>query len=126
MNLASFYQRYLREWRPRTLAWFSRALYVTRNVRIGDGFRTDGLPRILVDDGASLEIAERVEFRSGVEIRVHGTARVRIGPGVRIDRGVRIPEGLVVGEDAALDAKRFNRSEKGICLITQKMIDALE
>ncbi len=45
---------------------------------------------------------------------------------VVIDRGVRIPEGLVVGEDAALDAKRFNRSEKGICLITQKMIDALE
>jgi glucose-1-phosphate adenylyltransferase len=46
--------------------------------------------------------------------------------GVVIDRGVRIPAGLVVGEDPELDARRFRRSEKGICLITQAMIDQLE
>ena len=45
---------------------------------------------------------------------------------VVIDRGVRIPEGLVVGEDPELDAKRFRRTDKGICLITQPMIDRLE
>ena len=45
---------------------------------------------------------------------------------VVIDHGVRIPEGLVVGEDPVLDAKRFRVSEKGICLITQDMIDRLE
>ncbi len=44
---------------------------------------------------------------------------------VVIDRGVVIPEGLVVGEDPELDAKRFRRSEGGICLITQPMIDKL-
>ena len=44
---------------------------------------------------------------------------------VVIDRGVRIPEGLVVGEDPELDAKRFRRTEEGICLITQRMIDRL-
>ena len=44
---------------------------------------------------------------------------------VVIDSGVRIPEGLVVGEDPELDAKRFRRTEKGICLITQPMIDRL-
>ena len=44
---------------------------------------------------------------------------------VVIDRGVVIPDGLVVGEDAEHDAKRFRRSPKGICLITQPMIDAL-
>ena len=33
---------------------------------------------------------------------------------------------LVVGEDPVLDAKRFRRSEGGICLITQPMIDKLE
>jgi glucose-1-phosphate adenylyltransferase len=38
---------------------------------------------------------------------------------------VRIPEGLVVGEDPKLDARRFRVSEKGICLITQDMIDKL-
>ncbi len=44
---------------------------------------------------------------------------------VVIDRGVIIPEGLVVGEDPVLDAKRFRRTESGICLITKIMIDKL-
>jgi len=39
---------------------------------------------------------------------------------------VRIPDGLVVGEDPELDAKRFRRTTKGVCLITQPMIDALD
>lgn len=45
---------------------------------------------------------------------------------VVVDRGVRIPEGLVVGQDPELDAKRFYRSENGICLITKNMIDKLD
>ena len=45
---------------------------------------------------------------------------------VVIDRGVVIPEGLVVGEDPEEDARRFRRTDKGICLITQPMIDRLE
>ncbi|MGH7120301.1 MAG: glucose-1-phosphate adenylyltransferase [Acetobacteraceae bacterium] len=45
---------------------------------------------------------------------------------VVIDRGVRIPEGLVVGEDPELDGQRFRRTEGGISLITQTMIDRLE
>jgi glucose-1-phosphate adenylyltransferase len=44
---------------------------------------------------------------------------------VIIDTDVIIPEGLVVGEDEELDAKRFRRSENGVCLITQPMIDRL-
>jgi glucose-1-phosphate adenylyltransferase len=44
---------------------------------------------------------------------------------VVIDAGVKIPDGLVVGEDSELDAKRFRRTERGICLITQSMIDRL-
>ena len=44
---------------------------------------------------------------------------------VVIDRGVKIPEGLVVGEEPALDASRFRRTESGICLITQPMLDRL-
>jgi glucose-1-phosphate adenylyltransferase len=44
---------------------------------------------------------------------------------VVIDRGVHIPEGLVVGEDPEQDTKRFRRTSKGICLITQPMIDRL-
>ena len=44
---------------------------------------------------------------------------------VVVDRGVRIPEGLVVGDDPVLDAARFRRSAKGVCLITQPMIDRL-
>ena len=45
---------------------------------------------------------------------------------VVIDRGVIIPEGLVVGEDPEEDARRFRRSDGGVCLITQPMIDRLK
>jgi glucose-1-phosphate adenylyltransferase len=44
---------------------------------------------------------------------------------VVVDRGVKLPEGLVVGEDAEADAARFRRTARGICLITQAMIDRL-
>jgi len=40
-----------------------------------------------------------------------------------IDRGVEIPEGLVVGQDPVEDAKWFRRTDAGIVLITQDMID---
>jgi glucose-1-phosphate adenylyltransferase len=55
---------------------------------------------------------------------------VDVGQGARlrnvvVDRGVRIPAGLVVGEDPEADAARFRRTEAGICLITQEMVDAL-
>lgn len=54
----------------------------------------------------------------------------RIGPDVRlsrviVDAGVHIPAGLVIGEDPELDARRFRRTGKGVCLITQAMIDRL-
>jgi glucose-1-phosphate adenylyltransferase len=44
---------------------------------------------------------------------------------VVVDRGVKIPPGLVVGEDPEVDARRFRLTEKGICLVTQNMIDQL-
>jgi glucose-1-phosphate adenylyltransferase len=74
---------------------------------------------------------------NGVRINSYGSVElavvlpdVEIGRGARlrnviIDRGVCIPEGLVVGEDPVLDAQRFRRSEGGVCLITQTMIDKL-
>ena len=53
-----------------------------------------------------------------------------IGRGARltnviIDSRVAIPPGLVVGEDPEADAARFRRTDKGVCLITQPMIDRL-
>jgi glucose-1-phosphate adenylyltransferase len=56
------------------------------------------------------------------EVDIGRSARLR---NVIIERGVRIPPGLVVGEDPILDAKRFRRTQNGICLITQPMIDEL-
>ena len=35
-------------------------------------------------------------------------------------------EGLVVGEDPKRDVDRFRRTDRGICLITQAMIDRLQ
>ncbi|RAI59001.1 glucose-1-phosphate adenylyltransferase [Roseicella frigidaeris] len=57
----------------------------------------------------------------GVDVGRH--ARLR---NVVVDRGVHIPEGLVVGEEPALDARRFRRTDRGICLITQAMLDRIE
>ena len=44
---------------------------------------------------------------------------------VVIDRGVVVPDGLIVGEDPVADAKRFRRTENGVCLITKPMIAKL-
>ena len=72
-------------------------------------------------------------------VRVHSYTRIEsgvilpnadIGRGARLSRvivekGVRIPPGLIVGEDPVEDARRFTRTDKGVCLITQPMIDRL-
>ena len=71
----------------------------------------------------------RVNSYSAVELAVV-LPNVEIGRNARlrnviVDRGVNIPEGLIVGEDPVLDGRRFRRTEGGVCLITQKMIDKL-
>mgnify|MGYP001089618879 CR=1 FL=1 len=63
--------------------------------------------------------------REAYHHRVHYRPALAEHDVVVIDHGVRIPEGLVIGEDPVLDAKRFRVSEKGICLVTQSMIDRL-
>ena len=55
--------------------------------------------------------------------RIQRNARLKK---VVVDRGVEIPEGLVVGEDPEEDARRFRRSEGGVCLITKPMIERLK
>jgi len=82
------------------------------------------LYRCLMFTGARCNSYSRLE---GVVALPH----VDIGRNARltnvvIDRGVKIPQDLVVGEDPEMDAKRFRRTENGICLITQNMIDKLE
>ena len=81
---------------------------------------------------------ERSLLFSGV--RVHSNAVVELGvvlPGAQIGRGARlrrvvvdrdcqVPPELVVGEDPEMDSRRFVRSENGITLITQAMIDRLD
>ncbi len=56
------------------------------------------------------------------EVVVGRHARLR---NVVVDRGCRIPGGLVVGEDAAADAARFSRTDKGVTLVTQDKLDRL-
>ena len=73
------------------------------------------------------------------EVRVHSFCRIEqavLLPDVTInrhcrlsrvvvDRGCEVPEGLVVGEDAELDAERFERTETGVVLITREMLARL-
>jgi glucose-1-phosphate adenylyltransferase len=44
---------------------------------------------------------------------------------VVVDRGCKLPDGLVIGEDAALDAQRFERSPGGVVLVTRNMLNQL-
>ncbi len=44
---------------------------------------------------------------------------------VVIDRGCELPAGLVVGQDADLDARRFERTPDGVVLITREMLEGL-
>ncbi len=41
---------------------------------------------------------------------------------VVVDRSCELPDGLVIGEDAELDAARFERSENGVVLVTRDML----
>jgi len=82
------------------------------------------LRRSLIFTGARINSYSKLEEVVMLpDVQVGRNARLNR---VVIDHGVHIPEGLVVGEDPALDAKRFRLSEKGICLITQQMIDKLD
>lgn len=93
----------------------------------------------LVSGGCIISGAELRRSLLFTGVHVHSYARVEnavilpyveVGRGARlsnvvVDRGVRIPGGLVVGEEAERDAQRFRRTERGICLITQTMINRL-
>ena len=55
---------------------------------------------------------------------------VTVGRGCRlskvvVDRGCVLPDGLVIGEDAAADAARFERTENGVVLVTKDMLNRL-
>jgi glucose-1-phosphate adenylyltransferase len=81
------------------------------------------LRRSLLFTGVHLHSHARVE-NAVILPYVDVGERVRLRD-VVVDRGVRIPDGLVVGEDPELDARRFRRTDSGVCLITQPMIDGL-
>lgn len=82
-------QYYIRHFRPSLNALFTRILYAGR-VKIGKGFKTDSIPRILVDKGCKIIIGNHVEFRRGIELRAHEKAKIIIGDHNRFDRGIRI------------------------------------
>jgi glucose-1-phosphate adenylyltransferase len=81
-------------------------------------------------------------FRSVLfsEVRAHSYSAVNwsvLLPGVQvgrharitravIDRDCEVPDHLVIGEDAALDAARFYRTDSGITLVTRDMLRRLQ
>lgn len=83
-------QFYLKTFRPFMCGLFTRIFYFGRGVKIHPSFKSDGIPRILIDSGCELIIGKHVVFRSDVEIRAHGKSKIIIEDDTRIDRGVRI------------------------------------
>jgi glucose-1-phosphate adenylyltransferase len=104
-----------------------------------DGRRGVGISS-LVSGGCIISGAELLHSLLFTGVQIHSFSRVENAvvlpyvdiarncrlTNVVIDQGVRIPEGLVVGENAEEDAARFRRSERGVCLITQPMIDRID
>lgn len=82
-------QYYIRKLRPAFYSFLTRVLYSGR-VKIGKNFRTDSIPRILVDKGCLITIGDNVEFRRNIEIRAHNLSTIKIEENCRIDRGVRL------------------------------------
>jgi glucose-1-phosphate adenylyltransferase len=82
-----------------------------------------GLRRSLLFTGVRVNSYSRLE--GAVVLPFVNVGRRASLKRVVIDRGVEIPDGLIVGEDPEEDARRFRRTENGICLITQPMIDKL-
>jgi glucose-1-phosphate adenylyltransferase len=56
------------------------------------------------------------------EVEIGRHARLRR---VVVERGCVIPDGLVIGEDAAADARRFVRTDRGITLVTAEALARL-
>jgi glucose-1-phosphate adenylyltransferase len=73
----------------------------------------------------------RVHARSGAKVdQAVVLPDVDIGKGARlsrvvIDRRCVIPPGMVIGDDPALDGRRFHRTEHGVVLVTRDMLAAL-
>ena len=82
-------QFYIKSFRPFLNAWITRIIYFGR-VKIGEGFKADSVPRILVDKGSEVIIGNHVEFRKGIELRAHQNAKIIIGNNNRLDRGIRM------------------------------------
>lgn len=83
-------QYYIKTFRPRFLALLTKLFYSGSRIRIGKNFKTDSIPKILVDKGCIITIGDNVELRRNIELRSHGSSSISIGNNVRIDRGVRI------------------------------------
>ena len=83
-------QYYIKHFRPRFIGMLTRLIYSGKRVSFGRGFRTDSIPRIIVDRNCQLKFGNRIELRRNVEIRAHGASNIHIENDVRIDRGVRI------------------------------------
>jgi glucose-1-phosphate adenylyltransferase len=107
-------------------------------VHDADGRRGEAVSS-LVSGGCIVSGASLRQSLLFTGVHVHSYARVEnavilpnadIGRGARlrnviVEKGVSIPPGLVVGEDPEEDARRFRRTERGVCLITQPMLDRL-
>lgn len=80
----------LRTFFPLMKGRLTKLVYFGRRVSIGRNFKTDTIPRILVDKGAKVVIGDNVEFKRNVELRAHKTSAIIISDKVRLDRGIRV------------------------------------
>lgn len=88
--MQSITQYFLRQLLPTLYGQLTRLLYNGSNLSIGTGFKCEGIPRILIDRSAVINIGNDVYLRRNVEIRAHGQSSIHIGNQIRLDRSIRI------------------------------------
>ncbi|WP_081078216.1 glucose-1-phosphate adenylyltransferase [Burkholderia cepacia] len=124
---------------PRWPIWTRQPSLPPAQILVGRHGERSDIADTIVSDGAVIgasTIRRSLVFRG---VRIDASCRLddavllpdtRIGRGCRltkvvVDRGCTLPDGLVIGEDPVLDAQRFERSEKGVVLVTRAMLERL-
>ncbi len=76
--------------KPKLLGYWVKLFYSSSTFEIGENFKCDSIPDILITQNGKITIADNVYLRRNVELRSHNEAEIKIANDIRIDRGVRI------------------------------------
>lgn len=76
--------------KPKLIGYWVKLFYSSSTFAIGQNFKCDSIPDILLTQNGKITIGNNVYLRRNVELRSHHDAEIKIANNIRVDRGVRI------------------------------------